>query len=201
MKFDNKLELLYIPKTYWNEPSSGFELISKGKQLPQNTNFFLLWIPSSQSEKELTEKIKLSFPSIPPEKLLSCKINLAIPNSSTLIKEIDSSSEKFFKIVSHLGKIIPITPATKLLYQLEIIENPDRTRLHYSNSIKTWAFLTKLLFELLNKGQFVPVLEPNTEKLYMSEWRLILKSQYDKDRFNFMKEYAERFVDEWHGRK
>ncbi len=184
MKLVNTLELIYIPTTYWNERSSGFELISEGKQLPQNTNFFLLWIPLNQSEKELTEKIKLIFPSIPTQKLLSCKINLAIPHSSTNVKENSKSSTPFFEIVTHVGKIIPILPATKLLYQLEIIDNPDRSRLQYSNSIKTWALLTKLLFELLNKGQFVPVLEPSTDKSYTSEWRLILKSQYDKDRFN-----------------
>ncbi len=174
MKLFNKLELLYIPATYWNESSSSFKLISEGKQLPQNTNFFLLWIPSNNSEKELTEHIKLIFPNIPIKKLLSCKINLAIPFSS---------SKKVFEVISHIGKVIPILPATKLLYQMEIIENPDRSRIHYSNSIKIWALLTKLVFELLNKGQFVPALEPTKEKLYNSQWRLILKSQYDNDRF------------------
>ncbi|MFX1500011.1 MAG: hypothetical protein ACFFDH_03500, partial [Promethearchaeota archaeon] len=186
MKFVNKLELLYIPTTYWNEPSSNFELISKGKHLPQDTNFFLLWIPLIQSEKELVKQIKHILPTIPPEKLLSCKINLAIPSNLTSEKGIDGSSEKFFEIVTHLGKIIPISPGTKLLYQLEIIENPNRSKLPFSNSIKTWALLTKLVFELLNKGQFVPVLEPTTEKLYTSKWQLILKAQYDKERFNFI---------------
>ncbi|MFX1374060.1 MAG: DEAD/DEAH box helicase [Promethearchaeota archaeon] len=186
MKLVNKLELLYIPTTYWNEPSSGFELISKGKHLPQNINFFLLWIPLNKSEKKLVEHIKKILPSIPPEKLLSCKINLAIPSNLTNVKDIDNSSEIFFEIVTHVGKIIPISPATKLLYQLEIMENPDRTKVLFSNSIKTWAFLTKLVFELLNKGQFVPVLESTTEKLYTSKWQLILKSQYDRDRFNFI---------------
>jgi len=184
MNFINKLELLYIPATYWNEPSSGFELLSKAKKLPKNTNFFLLWVPLNQSEKELTNQIKFIFPKIPIEKLLTCKINLAIPLSSNKKKEKKPSSKNFFEIIRHLGKIIPISPATKLLYQLELIINPDRSKFQYSNSIKTWAFLTKLLFELLNKGQFIPVLEPTTEKLYTSEWRLILKSQYDKDRFN-----------------
>ncbi|MFX1312657.1 MAG: DEAD/DEAH box helicase [Promethearchaeota archaeon] len=184
MKFGNKLELLYVPATYWNEPFSNFELISKENQLPQNTNFFLLWIPLNQSEKKLIEQIKLIFPMIPTKKLLTCKINLAIPPSLTKVKENNKSSKKYYDIITHIGKIIPISPATKLLYQLEIIINPDRSKLQYTNSIKTWAFLTKLLFELLNKGQFVPVIEPTTEKLYTCKWRLILKSQYDKDRFN-----------------
>ena len=174
MNVVNKLQLLYIPATYWNDPSSSFELISKGEQPSVKSSFFVLWIPSNQSDEELTEHIKLIFPNIPIKKLLSCKINLAIPFSS---------SKKAFEVISHIGKVIPILPATKLLYQMEIIENPDRSRIHYSNSIKTWALLTKLVFELLNKGQFVPALEPTKEKLYNSQWRLILKSQYDNDRF------------------
>jgi len=183
MKSVNKLELLFIPATYWNEPSSSFELISEGKQLPQNSSFFLLWIPSNQSEKKLTEQIKIAFPIIPIKKLLSCKINLGIPFTSSKTKEGYNNSRKFFEVVSHLGKIIPISPATKLLYQLEIIENPDRSKIHHSNSIKTWALLTKLIYELLNKGQFVPTLETTTQDLYTGQWRLILKSQLDNDRF------------------
>ncbi|GAI69758.1 unnamed protein product, partial [marine sediment metagenome] len=50
MKLVNKLELIYIPAPYWNEPLSGFELISKGKQLPRNSSFFLLWNPANPSE-------------------------------------------------------------------------------------------------------------------------------------------------------
>ncbi len=183
MNLGNKLELLYIPTTYWNEPSSGFNLISEGKQLPQNTSFFVLWIPSNESEKELTEHINLIFPHIPIKKLLSCKINLAIPFSLSKAKKIVNKSTEFFQVVSHVGKIIPIPPAIKLLYQLEIKENPDRSIRHYSNSIKTWALLTKLLFELLNKGQFVPMLESTTQKYYTGQWRVILKSQIDNDRF------------------
>ncbi len=183
MKLINKLELIYIPATYWNEPSSGFELISREKKLPQNTSFFLLWVPTNESEKELTEHIKLAFPHIPIKKLLSCKINLAIPYDLSKTKTNESNSRKFFKVVPHVGKIIPISPATKLLYQLELIENPDFSKVHYSNSIKTWALLTKLVFELLNRGQFVPMLESNTQKSHIGQWRLILNSQFDNDRF------------------
>jgi len=183
MKLTNKLELTYIPATYWNKPLSEFELISKGKRLPTNTNFFLLWSSSHQSENELTGSIRLTFPSIPANKLLSCKINLAIP-FNLLNKNKQKSSEKgFFKVSTLTGKIMPISPAIKLLYQLEIIESTDRNVKQYSNSIKTWAFLTKLIFELLNKGQFVPVLEPFAEKKYISQWRLLLKSQNDNTRF------------------
>jgi SNF2 family DNA or RNA helicase len=183
MRLVNKLELIYIPTTYWNEPSSRFELISEGKQLPQNTSFFLLWIPSNQSETELTQHIKLMFPTIPINKLLTCKINLTISYNSSKTTNNEILSQKSFEVVSHIGKIIPLLPATRLLYQLEITKNPDRSRMHYSNSIKTWALLTKLVFELLNKGQFLPTLEPTTEKLYNCQWHLILKSQHDNDRF------------------
>jgi len=183
MNVANKLQLLYIPATYWNDPSSNFELISIGEQPPAKSSFFILWIPSNQSDKKLNEHIKLTFPSIPLKKLLTCKINLAIPSYKSKAEKNEINSEKHFEVISHIGKIMPILPATKLLYQLEIIENLDRSRIHYSNSIKTWALLTKLVFELLNKGQFVPVIEPTMEKLYNSQWRLILKSQYDNDRF------------------
>ena len=183
MKQINKLELTYIPSTYWNEPLSRFELISEGKQLPQNSSFFILWIPSNQSEEKLIDHIELKFPTIPAKKLLTCNINLAVPFhllESTTNKE---SSRKFFEVSIHTVKIIPISPAVKLLYQLEIMESLDRSIIHFSNSIITWAFLTKLIFELLNKGQFVPVLESITSKRYIGQWHLLLKSQNDRYRF------------------
>ena len=183
MNVANKLQLLYIPATYWNDPSSNFELISKGKKPPVKSSFFILWIPSNQSDEELTEHIKLTFPSIPPKKLLTCKINLAIPSDISKPERDENYSDNYFEVISHIVKIIPILPAIKLLYQLEIFENLDRSRIHYSNSIKTWALLTKLVLELLNRGQFIPVIEPSMEKLYSSRWRLILRSQYDNDRF------------------
>ncbi|MFX1568330.1 MAG: DEAD/DEAH box helicase [Promethearchaeota archaeon] len=182
MKLAKKLELIYIPAMYWNEPSSGFELISQETQFPLKTNFFLLWIPLNQSEDKLKDQIKLTFPNIPIKKLLTCKINLALPINFSKAKNNDIS-EDFFKITSHIGKIIPISPATKLLYQLELGKNPDLSKIHYTNSIKTWALLTKLVFELLNRGQFVPVLEKSSQKFYNGQWRLILKSQFDNERF------------------
>ncbi len=179
MNLTHKLELTYIPSDYWNERASDFELISKGKDLPKNTSFFLLWIPAINSEKKLTESIILTFPALPVNKLLSCKINLAIPFPLSNNNPKKNSEKKFYTISSLIGKIMPISPAIKMLYQLEIIESFDRNVKHYSNSIKTWALLTKLIFELLNKGQFVPVLEPFAEKKYISQWRLLLKSQND----------------------
>jgi len=182
MKLVNKLELIYIPASYWNEPLSGFELISKAKQLPRNSSFFLLWNPTNPSEKELIERIKLSFPTIPANKLLTCKINFAVPVHS-LKSDGTISSAKFFEVSSFVGKIMPIAPAVKLLFQLELIGSQDRAVKRYSNSIKTWAFLTKLIFELLNNGKFVPILDPITSERYTGQWRLLLKSQQDRDRF------------------
>ncbi len=78
---------------------------------------------------------------------------------------------------------MPIAPTVKLLFQLEIIGSQDRGMKRFSNSIKTWAFLTKLIFELLNNGKFIPILEPTTRERYDGQWRLLLKSQKDKNRF------------------
>ncbi len=183
MKLVNKLELIYIPASYWNEPLSGFELISKGKQLPRNSSFFLLWNPANPSEKELTERIKLNFPTIPANKLLTCKINFAVPVHSLKADNDMISSTQFFEVSSFIGKIMPIAPTVKLLFQLEIIGSQDRGVKRFSNSIKTWAFLTKLIFELLNNGKFIPILEPITRERYNGQWRLLLKSQKDKNRF------------------
>ncbi|MBA7703893.1 hypothetical protein ES703_112690 [subsurface metagenome] len=183
MKLVNKLELIYIPASYWNEPLSGFELISKGKQLPRNSSFFLLWNPTNPSEKELTEHIKLSFPTIPANKLLTCKISFAVPVHSLKADNDTKSSTQFFEVSSFIGKIMPIAPTVKLLFQLEIIGGQDRGVKRFSNSIKTWAFLTKLIFELLNNGKFIPILEPITRERYNGQWRLLLKSQKDKNRF------------------
>ena len=135
MKFVNKLELIFIPSSYWNEPLSGFKLSSKGPDLPADSNFFILWIPSNDSEEFLSKQITEIFPSIPVEKLLSCKINLAIP---PLIATHDSQelfSPDYYEVSSCIGKIIPIGPAVKLLFQMEIIDNLDRGIKHYSNSV------------------------------------------------------------------
>jgi len=176
-----RVELTYIPAEYWNEPISGFEVTSKdNKNLPKTSNFFLLWIPSNSSNLELSKHIKLIFPHIPINKLLSCKIKLAVPLDT---KDSHKDSEKLFKVDEIIGRIVPIAPAVKLLYQLEIISRQDRSIKPYSNSIKTWAFLTKLIFELLNKGQFFPILETVSENIYNGQWRLLLKSKNDNERF------------------
>ncbi|MHA1488950.1 MAG: SNF2-related protein [Promethearchaeota archaeon] len=166
------LQLTYIPNNYWNEKFSGFSLTSKKQSLPQNVSFFLVWIPLNQSEQELNKKIKRNFPNIPAEKLLTCKIRLALPLNS------DNSH---FGIKLILGKIMPIQPAIKLLYQLQIFRSQDRS-IFFSNSIISWAFLTKFLFELLNRGNFIPVLEPSKD-LYNGQWKILLKTEHDNYRF------------------
>jgi len=183
MKIVDKLELIYIPASYWNEHLSGFELISEAKQPPKNSSFFLLWNPANPSEKELTGHIKLIFPTIPTNKLLTCKINLAVPAYSLNSDNDTKSSAQFFEVSSFIGKIMPIAPTVKLLFQLEINSRQDRGLEGFSNSIKTWAFLTKFIFELLNSGNFIPTLEPITKEIYTGQWRLLLKSKIDKDRF------------------
>ncbi len=176
MKILNKLQMTYIPALYWNRSISGFE-ISKNKEIPKNASFFLLWSQVNSQKLELTNKIKKVFPNIPADKLLNCKIKLAIP--------LSLEEQNIFQVKSLVGKIMPILPALKLLYRLEIIESQDRSLniTHFSNSIKTWALLTKFIFELLNRGNFVPILEPKTEKLYNGHWQLFLKTQYDNLRF------------------
>ncbi|MHA1670841.1 MAG: DEAD/DEAH box helicase [Promethearchaeota archaeon] len=183
MKFVNKLELIFIPSSYWNEPRSGFKLNSKGSNLPTDSNFFFLWIPSNISEEFLSIQITEIFPSVPVEKLLSCKINLVNPPLITIPNSKQKISPDYNEISSCIGKIMPIGPAVKLLFQMEIVDDLNRGIKHYSNSIKTWSFLTKLVFELLNKGQFIPILEPSKNKGYNGKWNLLLKSQIDKDRF------------------
>ena len=166
MNLTNSLQLTYIPSLYWNHPLSGFKTESDNKDLTKETSFFLVWIPLNDSEKDLTEEIKKTFPKIPAEKLVTCKIRLAFPLG---MLEPRSIQEDYFGVIEVLGKIIPIPPLIRLLYQLEIVKSPERV-LRYSDSIKTWAFLTKLIFELLNRGAFIPILELSSEKQDKQPW-------------------------------
>jgi len=179
MRIPNTLQLTYVPSTYWNEKFSGFILSSKKQSLPSNVSFFLLWIPQNRSNKELTTEIKRYFPSIPADKLLTCKIRLALPLD--LIDDQKPSSSHF-GIKLMIGKIIPIQPAIKLLYKLQIFRKHDRSN-YYSNSFISWAFITKFIFELLNKGNFIPTLDPGNEELFLGQWRILLKTEYDNTQF------------------
>jgi len=181
-----KLELIFIPSSYWNEPLSRFELISKAPDLPADSNFFILWVPSNTSEDLLSEKIKEILPSIPVEKLLSCNINLAIPSLISTNNSKQNLSFNYYEITLCIGKIIPISPAINLLLQMEMFDENNRGIQHYSNSIITWSFLTKLMFEMLNKGQFIPILEPKNNIVYKGAWNLLLKTQFDRDRFQMI---------------
>ena len=108
MKISNRLHLTYIPNRYWREPLSKFHVINKVKSIPENSSFFMLWIPENQSEDELNSQIKNVLQSVPADKLLTCEINLAFPHN-----------KQFFKIDSVVGKIMPIPPAVKLLFELD----------------------------------------------------------------------------------
>ncbi|TFG13542.1 MAG: hypothetical protein EU535_04705, partial [Promethearchaeota archaeon] len=127
------LQLNFIPAQYWNTSLSNFKLIDKGKPLPKDANFFILWSTSDSSEVELIDKINYIFPNVPVDRLRTCKINLAFP-----------LDDHFFQIQDTIGKIMPIPPGINLLYQLQILESNNRSLTFYSNSIKTYAFLTKL---------------------------------------------------------
>jgi SNF2 family DNA or RNA helicase len=183
MNLTNKLELLYIPPSYWNEALSGFKLISEAKELPKDSSFFIAWVPTNPSEKDLIPYIKSTFPTVPANKLLTCKINLAIPLQSMISERKLDSNSNFFKITSFIAKVMPIAPTIKLLYEMEITDSSDHNKGQINNSIKTWAFLTKLLFELLNRGQFIPKLKHEKEDIFLGQWKILLKSQNDKERF------------------
>ena len=159
----DQLELIYIPSSYWKEKLSGFKITSGKNDLAQNTNFFLIWAQTGNSKDEIDKQVKLTFPSIPPEKLLTCQINLAFP----------SKASSFFEITTISGKIIPITPLARMLYLIKLVESPNERKIEYSNSIKSWIYLTKLLFEMLNKGQFVPKMENYDSNYHKSSWKVI----------------------------
>ena len=103
--------------------------------------------------------------NMPVEKLLTCRLRLVIPIQENQFKASKTEYNGIFPVIPLIGKIIPIPPAIKLLYRLKIIEDPNRTRLiqNYSDSVKTWAYLTKLTMELLSRGNFLPILDPDLE--------------------------------------
>ncbi|TXT66493.1 MAG: RNA polymerase-associated protein RapA [Promethearchaeota archaeon] len=179
MNIDKQLELTYIPSKYWNEKASGFSLISASKKVPTDASFFLIWIPFQDSEESLEKKMQEKMRDIPINKLLSCTIHLALPNSN------NSDSYKEFQIQNVYGKILPLLPASNYLNKLEVFENEENkpTVRSFSGSVTTWALLTKLTFELLNRGDFLPVMDKSTEKSYTGRWHVLLKDPYDYERF------------------
>ncbi len=178
------LQLTFIPPKYWKNSSSEFKIISKGKKPPNNVGFFIFWISPSEKKKwkmDLVQEIKRVFPSIPAEKLLSCKIRLAL--GEIFNQEIKSDSLLQTSIIE--CKIIPIPPAIGVLFPLQIVNLQDRSQkfISYSNSIKTWAFLTKFTLELLSRGNFIPTLKEIDSKHYEGMWNVIFKTQLDHQRF------------------
>jgi len=168
----DKLQLTFVPPEYWNNSNSGFKLLNDNI-IPEDSNFFILWCASSQTEQELSKKIQNLFPNIPVDKLYTCKIGLALPFDN-----------QYFEIKSLYGKIMPLSPAINLLFSLQLLEDQDRNiNIHYSNSIKTWAYITKLIFELINRGNFVPILEKKSDEIYKGRWHLLLKTQGDNERY------------------
>jgi len=178
------LQLTFIPPKYWKNPSSEFKIISKGKKPPKNVGFFILWISPNEKKNwkmDLAQEIKRVFPSIPAEKLLTCSIRLSLGNIINQKAESDSLLQT--SIVE--CKIIPIPPAISLLFPLQIVNLKDRSQkfISYSNSIKTWAFLTKFTLELLSRGNFIPTLKEIDSKHYEGMWNIIFKTQNDHQRF------------------
>ncbi len=178
------LQLTFIPPKYWKNSSSEFNIISKGKKPPNNVGFFILWISRKEKknwEMDLTQEIKRVFPSIPAEKLLTCSIRLSLGNI------ISQETESDFLLQTSIVecKIIPIPPAISLLFPLQIVNLQDRSQnfIFYSNSIKTWAFLTKFTLELLSRGNFIPTLKEIDSKHYEGMWNIIFKTQNDHQRF------------------
>ncbi|MHA1727010.1 MAG: SNF2-related protein [Promethearchaeota archaeon] len=193
MRFKKKeaLHLTYIPSLFWNSSLSGFKLLNNSSDLPKNADFFIFWIESINSKKELSSHIKYYFPQIPIEKLLTCQINLV--NINQFHQEKGENKKKRPKTKNYLmivrptiAKIIPIIPGIKILYKLNLQEEDNINRIPLSNSIKIYSLLTKLIFELLTRGSFIPILEEKNEKLYEGRWHLLLKTESDYERFNLI---------------
>ncbi|MBY9007282.1 MAG: DEAD/DEAH box helicase [Candidatus Lokiarchaeota archaeon] len=176
MKLKPDLQLTYIPSEYWNSEASKFTILSKKINIPKKSSFFILWINNSSLEGNLAMEISQSFPEIPIDTLVSCKINLAF-----LVGD-------FFEIREITAKVLPLIPAARYLNKLEIFEGNNRNKLfvHFTDSVKTWALLTKLVFEILNRGNFIPHFEKEGDDKFRSKWQIILKSELDNERFNYI---------------
>ena len=172
------LQLTYVPSDYWNDKISEFSLVEEKHNIPSTVDFFLIWTPSNNSPEDLEGEMKKKLKGIPVEKLYSCYINLALLNNS-------EKKDAGFTLQKVYGKILPLLPASRFLTNLEIFDTSqeDQDRPYFSNSIKTWALLTKFIFELLNRGSFVPLLMKDSDKKYNGQWRLLLKTKYDNTRF------------------
>ena len=176
------LQLTFIPPKFWTRKSSRFQVIPKGKSLPKESGFFFLWHSSSNDLSEIEQQISKIFPKIPVKRLLSGSIRIAQDNKE---KQLEKPM-KFFKITQTKGKIMPLLPAIKILFSLNITDSKDRSHRNrtYSDSIKTWVFLTKFTIELLSRGNFIPYLNQISELEYKGQWKVIFKTQQDHNRIN-----------------
>ncbi len=205
----NQLQLTFIPAEYWNKSSDFFYLVDKnGKKsekkppIPKDAGFFFMWLSEdNENVGDLEEKIANLFPSIPVKKLLSCKARLCFP-----FEESNGYFEDKVKVDFILGKIIPLPPMIPLLFSLKLVPGERRFQrgLFYSNSIKTWVYLTKFTVELLSRGCFIPDLVEYDERekqeiiqnsqmmfsriynIYSATWKTTLRSLDDWNRFNLI---------------
>ncbi len=208
-----QLQLTYIPPAFWVNPRTGFKILSPNAPPPPHSiGFFFLWLPEREgTDKEKVAKLedlsRKTFPQIPITKLITAQIRLALP---TMEEPHNSASEIKYVQVSHVtGKILPLPPAIKVLFRLPVSQPKQRDRRHtqprYSDSVKSWAYLVKLTIELLNRGNFLPYLEPISEKStegrdkteiseyhtqsaqptrYEGQWRVLLKTYRDHARYH-----------------
>lgn len=205
-----KLQLTYVPAKYWTNSESRFHLLTKAPLPPKNSSFFVMWLIPSKNDpliqddenssslgiKTLEDEISLYFPEIPSKKLLTCELFLSFPQNITVSESetgINDKSDtaivqkqKFFNLKKVIAKIIPLPPAIKILFQLQIIETKDRSKkiIRYSESIKLWTYLTKFTMELLSRGNFVPTLIEKSNDTFEGHWKITLKTQLDHQRFN-----------------
>ncbi|MHA1803605.1 MAG: DEAD/DEAH box helicase [Promethearchaeota archaeon] len=184
------LHLTYIPSIFWNSSLSGFKLLNTSSNLPKNADFFIFWTESLNSEVELSTHVKYYFPQIPIEKLLTCRINLVkinqIHQEKKENKKKSSKATKYLRVRPTITKIIPIIPGIKILYKINLQEEAKINGIPLSNSIKTYSLLTKLIFELLSRGSFIPILKEKKENLFEGRWHLLLKTELDTERFNLI---------------
>ncbi len=176
------LQLTFIPPKFWTRKKSNFKLLTKGKRLPKESGFFFLWHSTTNKLEEIEEHISHTFPKVPVAKLLSCSLRIAKKNGV----ESTENPSKYLSLHETTGKIMPLLPTIKILFPLKITDTIDRSRrvISYSDSIKTWAYLTKFTIELLSRGNFVPYLEQITDQDYKGQWKIILKTQQDHNRIN-----------------
>ncbi|MEJ2248344.1 MAG: DEAD/DEAH box helicase [Candidatus Lokiarchaeota archaeon] len=169
------LQLTFIPNEYWTNEFSNFEIFNKKDSniISKKSSFFLLWTDNNLKET-LDELILNDLPELPIEKLIQCKINLAFPDFKI------NQEKEIFHVRTIIGRMIPLYPASKLFFKLKI---KGARASNYSNSMIVWILLTKFVYEILNKGNFAPMLEKEKESVFQSKWKVLFKSELDDKRF------------------